>query len=251
MQDQNNLGQAGQPTQSVTVNNASQKSSKGAVVALTAILALLVGCGGTFAAMKLIDNGDNKTNCSDSSKSGDNNSANPNGAPNAEDQKYAEDRNAYEALNNYIDYKYNIVGKIFYPAYLFPGAKYEEVSSEQTDNALIIVNKYSSVSYDDFVAKAKATYADSIINSNPTLESDSYTFENCDGSLCVRYYGGLGGIAPYYRTDASSFTKVSDGIYEQFVRVDDIEGVGKNYVYRATFDTSGVMTDVTVTEKTN
>ena len=120
MQDQNNLGQAAQPTQSVTVNNASQKSSKGAVVALTAILALLVGCGGTFAAMKLIDNGESKTNCSDSSKSGDNNSAEPNGAPNAEDQKYAEDRNAYEALNNYIDYKYNIVGKILYPEYLFP-----------------------------------------------------------------------------------------------------------------------------------
>lgn len=251
MQDQNSIGQAGQPTQSVTVNNASQKSSKGAVVALTAILALLVGCGGTFAAMKLIDSGNNKTNCSDSSKSGDNNSTTPNGAPNAEDQKYAEDRNAFETLNNYIDYRFNIVGKILYPAYLFPGAKYEEVSSEQTDNALIIVDKYSSVSYDDFVAKAKATYADNIINSNPTLESDSYTFENCDGSLCVRYHGGLGGIAPNYKTDASSFSKVSDGVYEQVVYVDDLDGVGKIFTYRATFDASGVMTDVTVTEKTN
>ncbi|MDO4730302.1 MAG: hypothetical protein Q4A96_03860 [Candidatus Saccharibacteria bacterium] len=252
MQDQNSLGQAGQPTQSVTVNNASQKSSKGAVVALTAILALLVGCGGTFAAMKLIDNGESKTNCSDSSKSGDNNSANPNGAQNAEDQKYAEDRNAFEALRTYIDFDYDIVGGILYPMHLFPGSTSEEISSEQVGDNLVITNKYSGIAYDDFMTRAKASYAESVIKTNPTLEDDWFTYENCDGSVCVKYYGGLGGIIPKHYVNIVEFTKVSDGVYEQVVHQEDyVDGAGleKVYTYRATFDASGVMTNITKTEK--
>lgn len=247
MQEQNNFGQAtqsAQPSPSVTINNTSQKSSKGAAVALTAVLALLIGCGGTFAAMKLIDGNKDEVNCSNDSGANDNNSTTPEGASDAYDQKYAEDRNAYQALRTYIDFDFSIVGGISYPMRLFPGATYEKISSEQVEDKLVIVVKYSDVAYDDFMAKAKASYADSVIKTNPTLEDDSFAYENCDGSVCVRHYGGLGGIVPPYHVNIADFSKVSDGVYEQVVYEENMDGTDEKVVYRATFNASGVMTDI-------
>ena len=246
MQEQNNPGQA-QPAQNVTVNNAAPKSSKGAVIALTAIIALLVGGGGTFAAMKLIDTGDNKTNCaenSSASNNGNDGSTSPEGAPNAEDQKYAEDRNAYQALRLYIDRSFSISPDMAYVELLFPGAKNERISSERSGDVLLETYKYSSVSYDDFMAKAKASFAENVIKSSPSLESDQYSYENCDGALCIKAHGGRGGIAMMYTIRYNTFEKKSDGVYEiKVYKQDDTTST-----YHAEFDSAGVMTSISKTE---
>lgn len=250
MEQQNNMGPATQPTQNVTFNNTPAKSSKGGVVALASILALVIGAGGTFGVMKAIDaNNGGKTNCAETSTNNNQGSTSPEGAPNASDQKYAEDRNAFNAIAIYVD-SYYTIGQVSYPIALFPGATYEETGTEETDNNIITTYKYT-IGYEDFMARTKALYADSVVDSAPSLDDDWYEYTNCDGSLCLKQYGGLGGIIPMYRRSIEGFKKVSDGVYEQKVYELGLGGDDndKTYTYRAEFDASGVMTSITKTEE--